>query len=83
LRATALYLRLGESGPTEGNKVLRRRNRSSTHATPVEGPAGTIATTGRRITGSGVQIGRYERRHATLIRVCYDRVDVLGQPLPN
>jgi hypothetical protein len=47
-----------------------------------EGPGGiraVIATTGRRIAGSGVQIGRYERGHVTLVRVYYDRVDVLGE----
>jgi hypothetical protein len=62
-----------------GPWVVQEFTFQGTHATPVEGPAGTIATTGRRIAGSGVQIGRYEREHATLIRVYYDRVDVLGQ----
>jgi predicted ester cyclase len=62
-----------------GPWVVQEFTFEGTHATPVEGPAGTIATTGRRITGSGVQIGRYERGHATQIRVYYDRVDVLRQ----
>jgi predicted ester cyclase len=62
-----------------GPWVVQEFTFQGTHATPVEGTAGTIATTGRRITGSGVQIGRYARGQAVEIRVYYDRVEVLGQ----
>jgi predicted ester cyclase len=62
-----------------GPWVVQEFTFQGTHASPVEGPDGTIATTGRRVTGSGVQIGRYERGHVSQIRVYYDRVDLLGQ----
>jgi predicted ester cyclase len=62
-----------------GQWIVQEFTFEGTHAAPVEGPVGTIATTGRRITGSGVQIGRYERGHVTKIRVYYDRVDLLSQ----
>jgi predicted ester cyclase len=62
-----------------GPWVVQEFTFQGTHASPVEGPDGTIATTGRRVTGSGIQIGRYERGHVSQIRVYYDRVDVLGQ----
>ena len=37
-----------------GPWVVHEFTFQGTHASPVEGPDGTIATTGRRVTGSGV-----------------------------
>jgi SnoaL-like polyketide cyclase len=50
-----------------------------THARPLQGPDGTIGTTGRRIVGHGVQITRFVNGLASEIKLYYDRAEVLMQ----
>jgi ketosteroid isomerase-like protein len=62
-----------------GPWIVQEFTFEGTHSEPVEGLDGPIGTTGRRVTGNGVLIARYERGRATQIRVYYDRIAVLRQ----
>jgi predicted ester cyclase len=50
-----------------------------THQGPLEGPAGVIPATGKRLTIKAVLITRYQNDLAIEGRVCFDQMEVLTQ----
>jgi predicted ester cyclase len=62
-----------------GPWVVQECTFEGTHGGSLEGPAGSIPATGRKVTGHCVQIGRYENGLASEVRLYYDQVELLTQ----
>jgi len=62
-----------------GQWVVEEATYEGTHQGPLDGPAGTIPATGRKLVVNAVLITRYENDLAIEGRVCFDQVDVLTQ----
>src|SRR5258708_7920609 len=54
-----------------GPWVIQEFTLEGTHTAPLKGPNGTIAPTGKKLVGKGVQIGRYDNGLAVDVRVYY------------
>ncbi len=64
---------------TCGDWVVQEFTFEGTHTAPLNGPAGTIPATGKRVSAEGVQLVRYENGQAIDDRLYYDQVEVLTQ----
>jgi predicted ester cyclase len=62
-----------------GPWVVQEVTFEGTHQGPLEGPAGVIPPTGRKLRVSAVLITRFENDLAIESRVCFDQMDVLTQ----
>ena len=62
-----------------GQWVVEEATFEGTHEGPLDGPAGTIPATGRKLVVKAVLITRYENDLAIESRVSFDQVDVLTQ----
>ncbi|MDX6594161.1 MAG: hypothetical protein QOJ13_3357 [Gaiellales bacterium] len=63
----------------DGPSVAQRFTFEGTHTGPLEGPAGTIPATGRRLTGRGVQLLQIDGDEASEVALYFDQVQVLTQ----
>jgi len=62
-----------------GSWVVEEVTFHGTHQGPLDGPAGTIPATGKKLVVNAVLITRYQNDMAIESRVCFDQVDVLTQ----
>jgi steroid delta-isomerase-like uncharacterized protein len=63
----------------EGATVVQRFTFEGNHTAPLEGPAGTIPATGRRLTGRALQVLRVEGEEVADVHLYFDQVQVLTQ----
>jgi steroid delta-isomerase-like uncharacterized protein len=59
--------------------VVQEFTMEGTHTGVLEGPAGKVPPTGKRVSVKGVSVGRYENGRAAEVRLYFDQAEVMTQ----